>query len=171
MPVKDDIQAEAFNLGFSLFGVTLPVHPPTYPSYLRWLELGRHGAMEYLDNLRARSRHADPLSILPEARSILALGMRYPAPNGIPEAEDSRPAGRVAAYAWGSDYHEVIPPRLGALMEQVERILRRRAPVWRGYTDTGPILERDAARTRRPGLDGQEYLPDFPQQRLLLPAR
>ncbi len=149
MPVKEDIQAEASNLGFSLFGVTLPIRPPTYPAYLRWLELGRQGDMAYLDNERARQRRADPHSILPEARSILALGMRYPTPDQIPPATGSRPAGRCAAYAWGTDYHEIIPERLDALREQVERILGHMLN-WRGYTDTGPILERDVAQ--RAGL-------------------
>ncbi len=149
MPVKDDIQAEAFNLGFSLFGVTLPIRPPTYPTYLRWLELGRHGDMAYLANERARLRRADPKEIQPEARSILALAMRYPAPAEIPPAADYRSTGRIAAYAWGEDYHEIIPPRMEALRQQVGRILGRE-PAWRGYTDTGPILERDAAQ--RAGL-------------------
>ncbi len=147
--MKDDIQAEASNLGFSLFGVTLPIRPPTYPAYLRWLELGRQGEMGYLANERAIRRRADPLEILPEVRSILALGMRYPSPEVIQPPLDERPTGKVAAYAWGHDYHDVIPPRLEALREQIGRILGRE-PVFRGYTDTGPILERDVAQ--RAGL-------------------
>jgi epoxyqueuosine reductase len=55
----------------------------------------------------------------------------------------------VAAYAWGDDYHAVIPPRLEQLAEFIERETGRPVP-HRAYTDTGPLLERDLAQ--RAGL-------------------
>ena len=57
--------------------------------------------------------------------------------------------GRIAAYAWGDDYHEVLPKKLQALVAFVEHQVGH--PVAnRYYTDTGPILERDLAQ--RAGL-------------------
>lgn len=154
MPIKDDVQAEAFHLGFSLFGVTRPETPPTYPVYQRWLEQGRHGSMGYLATERARERRALPRLILPGARSILSLGIRYPSPSEAPDAPPGLPSGRVAAYAWGEDYHAVIPPRLEALMERIGALLGKK-PAWRGYTDTGPILERDCAQQAGLGWMGK----------------
>ena len=55
----------------------------------------------------------------------------------------------MAAYAWGRDYHDVIPERLQSLVAFIEQ--RSAQPVAsRCYTDTGPILERDLAQ--RAGL-------------------
>jgi epoxyqueuosine reductase len=57
--------------------------------------------------------------------------------------------GRVAAYAWGADYHDVLVERLRALVEFIEAQVGQPVPN-RWYTDTGPILERDLAQ--RAGL-------------------
>ncbi len=57
--------------------------------------------------------------------------------------------GRVAAYAWGADYHEVLDERLKRLVEFIEGKTGR--PVAnRRYTDSGPLLERELAQ--RAGL-------------------
>jgi epoxyqueuosine reductase len=59
------------------------------------------------------------------------------------------PAGPVARYARGDDYHDVMVERLTALHRWLELEIGRSV---RGkpYVDTGPILERDLAR--RAGL-------------------
>ncbi len=145
--LKNDLQAEANRLGFSLFGVTAPVPPPHYTVFEDWLSAGRHGAMAYLASDRSRDLRADPRRIMPTCRTMLVLGMRYPRPApykaGNGAGEPGR--GRVAAYACGEDYHLVIPPRLAELAARLETIAGR--PVaWRSYTDTGAILEHDYAQ-------------------------
>jgi epoxyqueuosine reductase len=109
--------------------------------------------MGFLATARSRARRGNPCEIMPECRSILVLAMPYANPAKAlrakpePGAEGSR--GRVAAYAWGRDYHDVIHERLGLLLEFIER--RAGRPVSsRCYTDTGPVLERDLAQ--RAGL-------------------
>jgi epoxyqueuosine reductase len=55
----------------------------------------------------------------------------------------------VAAYAWGRDYHRVLPERMRALVAFIEQQVG--GPVaHRWYTDTGPLLERELAQ--RAGL-------------------
>ncbi len=146
MSLTEALKAEARRLGFQLAGVTTPEPPPHLDSYERWLAAGRHSEMNWLATARARQRRADPRLILPECRSILVLGIRYPA--ALPAA--SAPGeGRVAAYAWGDDYHEVLPPRLQALVAFLEA--QTGQPVSnRWYSDTGPLLERELAQ--RAGL-------------------
>jgi epoxyqueuosine reductase len=63
--------------------------------------------------------------------------------------DDSGITGSVAAYAWGDDYHNVLPERLQALVAFIEAQVGGKVPN-RWYTDTGPILERDLAQ--RAGL-------------------
>ena len=105
--------------------------------------------MEYLANERARSYRRDPRLILHECRSILMLGIRYPDPKITKPEEETGLSGKIAAYAWGREYHIVLPERLKALSLSIERLagkpFRKR---W--YTDTGPIMERDLAQ--RAGL-------------------
>ena len=99
--------------------------------------------MAYLESERSRTRRADPLEILPECKSILVLATPYsPAAQGQGE-------GQIASYAWGRDYHDILPARMQELVEFIE--VQVGGPVRnRWYTDSGPILERDLAQ--RAGL-------------------
>lgn len=146
MGLKEAIKAEAQRLGFTLAGVTTPDPPPHLAVFEAWLREGRQGEMDYLASERSRQRRADPRQILPACRSILALGVPYFAPG---KAGNARQVGQIAAYAWGSDYHEVLPERLKALAAFIESQSGRPLPN-RWYTDSGPVLERDLAQ--RAGL-------------------
>jgi len=144
------VKAEALRLGFQLVGVTMPDPPPHLSVYENWLKDGRQGEMGYLATERARQARSDPHWLLSECRSILALGVRYPAPEPFTEPVPGLlPGGRVASYAWGTDYHEVIPKRLRSLVVFIEEQVGYPVPN-RWYTDTGPLLERDLAQ--RAGL-------------------
>jgi len=155
MPAIDDIKAEAHNLGFFLYGVSTPQPPAHLQAYKDWLAAGCHGEMVYLARPDAVDRRADPRLILENAASILSLGVLYSSPLNQPDqrqAAENR--GRVAAYAWGMDYHIVVPPRLDQLASRISAILGR--PVrQRRYTDTGPILERDLAQSGGLGWIGK----------------
>lgn len=99
--------------------------------------------MAYLARPSAVERREDPRKIMPECRSILVAAWPYPAPTV------SAAAGRVAAYAVGPDYHDVLIEKLRSLMTSVQDFAGRPFG-YRVYTDTGPILERELAQ--RAGL-------------------
>ena len=152
MSLKEKIFAEAKRLGFNLIGVTRPDPPPHLDIYEHWLEKGRYGEMGYLATDRARVRRADPSLILPECKSILVLGWDHTVPilsKDLNAADHQLTKGRIASYAWGEDYHHVIPGQLKVLVDFIENQVG--GPVAnRWYTDTGPILERELAQ--RAGL-------------------
>ena len=158
MTLTQVVKDEAFRLGFTLAGVTTPEPPPHLSAYENWLAMGRHASMTYLADPRRR----DPRQLLPECKSILVLAMRYPdsltaphpnlslggSPTGVLR-EEAGGEGRLASYAWGRDYHQVIPERLATLVRFIGQQVG--SPVAsRGYTDTGPLLERELAQ--RAGL-------------------
>jgi epoxyqueuosine reductase len=151
MGFRQAIQDRARRLGFDLLGVTTPDPPPHYEVFIDWLSAGRHGEMSYLAAERSLARRADPRQILPECRSILVLGARY-SPSIFLTQYDMGAAvltGKVAAYAWGADYHDVLAARLNDLIAYIELQVGDPVPN-RWYTDTGPVLERDLAQ--RAGL-------------------
>jgi epoxyqueuosine reductase len=157
--LKQLIVEEARRLGFVLAGVTTPEAPPHGSAFEAWLAQGRHASMDYLATGRSRQRRLDPRLVLPGCKSILMLAVPYspPAPPltvpraapSLGDGEHTKAAGRIASYAEGDDYHEVLPPRLQALVEFIEtQVGHSVANRW--YTDTGPVLERDLAQ--RAGL-------------------
>jgi epoxyqueuosine reductase len=138
--LETQIKEEARRLGFSLAGITTADPPPHWPTYEKWLTMGRHASMQYLADENSQKRRQDPRLILPGCQSILMLAIRYAAAQ--PFADPT--AGRVAAYAVGDDYHLVIPPRLKALVTFIEAQVGHSVSN-RYYTDTGPVMERDLA--------------------------
>jgi len=147
--LKETIKDKARQLGFVLAGVTTPDPSPHYSTFENWLAQGQHGTMNYLATERSRARRADPREILPECKSILVLATSYPSPSGRGQAE-----GKIASYAWGDDYHDILPARMKELVQFIEE--KAGGPVKnRWYTDSGPILERDLAQRAGIGWIGK----------------
>jgi epoxyqueuosine reductase len=152
MTLTKAIKRAAGRLGFELVGVTSPETPPHLSVYEDWLRNGRHGEMSYLATERARQLRAEPRQILPGCKAVLVVGMRHPCAGRVSPEEQvasDQPVGRVAAYAWGDDYHTVLVERLQQLVAFIEARVGHAFP-YRIYTDTGPLLERDLAQ--RAGL-------------------
>jgi epoxyqueuosine reductase len=145
--LKDDLKAEAYSLGFSHAGVTTLQPPPHLEAYRTWLARGCHAGMGYLARPDAVEKRADPSLMLPGARSILCLALDYSHPDFSQAAAAG--CGQVAAYAWGKDYHLLIPSILKWVILNFERDFGK-AVTDKGFTDTAPILERDLAQ--RAGL-------------------
>ncbi len=132
------IKSEAQALGFDLVGITSLGPAETAPHFDEWIAAGYAGEMAYLER-GAEKRH-DTRRPFEGVSSAIVVGMNY---------GGTQPAGPVARYARGDDYHDVMTDKLGALHRWLEAEVGREV---RGkpYVDTGPILERDLAR--RAGL-------------------
>ena len=139
--LENAIRAEAARLGFSLCGFTRLSVLPRAAFFKDWLARGFAGEMRYL--AREPQRRIDPHIPFPEARSVICLGFPY-APPVLPQIDwQHELRGRMAAYAAGADYHDVIQKKL----QRFVAFLQDRQPgMWaRPYVDTGPLLERDWA--------------------------
>jgi epoxyqueuosine reductase len=147
------LKSFAHTLGFAYIGITTPEPPPHITQYNQWLDNGHHGEMAYLATDRARQRRADPREILPECKSILVAALPYTPGNTH---------GPIAAYALGDDYHDVVPPKLAALVAWLEAETGRTIP-HKIYTDTGPLLERDLAQRAGLGWVGKNTMLINPQ--------
>lgn len=152
--LKQAIKAKARQLGFILAGVTSCDTPAHINIFEDWLAREHHGTMDYLASDRNRSRRANPKLILPECESILVLALPY-TPNA--EAGMMNDTFKIAAYALGDDYHDVIPPRLKELVEFIEEQVGHPIPN-RWYTDSGPVLERELAQRAGLGWIGKNSM-------------
>jgi epoxyqueuosine reductase len=113
-----------------------------------WLAAGYHGTMQYMQ--RTAAVRADPghASMLPGACSVVVFVAPY-AGGGVP-ALGSAP-GRVARYALGRDYHNVLHKRL----RRVTRLLREAGHQARAAVDSMPVLERAWAQRAGVGFIGK----------------
>jgi epoxyqueuosine reductase len=141
-----EIKAAARALGFDLVGITTAQPPPHATEFEQWLAAGFHGEMGYM--ARNAGKRADLSEMLPDARSIVVVGMNYYA------GDHDRPE-KIARYAWGTcDYHDVMSEKLKRLSAAIDAL---GGPGTRslGYVDTGPILERDLAQRAGVGFIGK----------------
>jgi epoxyqueuosine reductase len=142
-------KSEARRQGFALAGIAAPQASSHIARYREWIAAGFHGEMDYLARQDAIRRRSDPRQILPECQAILVVAMRYPAPDMVgPEGM------RVAAYARGQDYHDLLTARLRLVVEALESAADSAFP-FRIYTDTGPLLERELAQRAGIGWIGK----------------
>jgi epoxyqueuosine reductase len=139
MVTSDAVKQRARDLGFDLCGVAPAAAFPELGFLREWLDRGYAGQMHYL--ARTAARRGDVRAVLPSARSVVMLGVVYNVdrPYSV-ERTDPREA-KIARYAWGDDYHDVVRAKLEAL----EAWLRETcggALEARAYVDTGPVQER-----------------------------
>jgi len=157
------VKDRARELGFNLIGLT-PARPaPHLAAYLRWVEAGRHGAMAYLAREDRLARRRDLNVILPGVRSLVIVGLDYHTVSPPPAWVNDPARGRIAAYAWGQDYHALMTPRLATLAEWL-RSQSLDALQWRAYVDTGALLERDHAQQAGLGFIGKNTLLIHPRR-------
>lgn len=154
------VKAIARDAGFDLVGIAR-AQPSAYgEAYRRWIAQGKQGEMAYL--ARNLDERLDLTKKFPWATSVVCVAMAYwqeaPGPGAEASAEaTAEPAGRIARYAWGRDYHKVMEGKL----KRFERVVRERIaePMeCRAYCDTGPVLEREFAALAGLGWIGKNTL-------------
>lgn len=145
-PFESRLKAQALGLGFDLAGIATLGPVGTAPAFERWLAEGYQGEMDYLR--RGAELRMDTTRPEPGMVSALVVTLDY---------GGRSPAGPVARYARGDDYHRVMWDKLDALLAWV-RAERGEATRGRAYVDTGPILERDLARRAGLGWFGKNTM-------------
>jgi epoxyqueuosine reductase len=148
LQLANDIKAWARSLGFDLFGIT-SAQPSEYRDYFRqWLDTGRHGSMEYL--AKRIDERVDPSTYLPGAKSVICVAMNYHTPLQEPTPSQT---GKVARYALGEDYHEIIKPRLHRLADAIRKIAPNAQT--KCAVDTAPVMEKELAARAGVGWIGK----------------
>jgi len=133
--------------GFDLCGIAPAAEFPELTHLDDWLEKGYAGEMRYLHDAR---RHS-PSLVVEGARSVIVCALNYntapPYSTDVPVEASPQwgPRGWIARYAWGDDYHDVIGQKLQAVLAAMRQSFSEAFEA-RAYVDTGPIIERVAAK-------------------------
>lgn len=153
--LKAALVEESRRLGFAACGVTAAAEDPLRAQRLEeWLDEGRHGEMDWMEN-RAHHRRS-PQGLWPEARRVVALGMSY-APASDPLAEREGRA-RISVYAQGSDYHDTVKKALKALARWLVAEAAKRGLGDIGvkvFVDTAPVMEKPLGQAAGLGWQGK----------------
>ncbi|MDQ6813274.1 MAG: tRNA epoxyqueuosine(34) reductase QueG [Bacteroidota bacterium] len=98
-----------------------------------WLSKGMHGKMQYMEN--HFDMRIDPARLVPGAKSVVTLLINY-----FPTVQQKEDSPKIAKYAYGLDYHQVIRDKLKHLLMLMKQEIGE--VNGRGFVDSAPVLER-----------------------------
>ena len=147
--LKARLVSFAKETGFDSCRIAACNAPAHATEFREWLSEGLHGEMNYMQ--RGEEKRCDPEKVLSGARSILILALNY-FQRKKPQRDVA--SGRIARYAWGADYHEVIAGKL----DKIDKFLHSFGGQQKCYVDTGPVLERDHAAQAGIGWHGKSTM-------------
>src|SRR5438067_432063 len=150
------VKRRALELGFDAVGVA-SLEPNAHADELdQWLAAGYAGTMAYLHRQAEKRKH--PARIMPDAQVAVVTLTNYFHGSAHPGLAPgvSTASGRVAQYAWSTDYHAVIGRRLELLATAVRDIVPGART--RCYVDAGPVPERELAQRAGLGWIGKNTM-------------
>ena len=141
------IKHTASELGFDFCGIAKAIQLDDDARRLeQWLNNGMNGSMEYMQN------HFDlrinPTLLVPGAKSVITLLLNY-----FPAQEQEIDSPKIAKYAYGNDYHDVIRQKLNEFFFRIKEKIG--AINGRGFVDSAPVLERAWAQKSGLGWIGK----------------
>ena len=149
--IRKDVKNHALSqLGFDDCRFTKVDTPNNITRYKEWLSKNFHGEMSYLE--RHTAFKEDLNLLLPDVKSAIVLAKNYKNTN----KKHLNQKHKIARYAVGQDYHEVISKRLNHFKDYLKGIL----PEQHFYAgvDSCPIPERDLALKAGIGFRGKNSM-------------
>jgi epoxyqueuosine reductase len=134
--------------GFEKTGITQASMPEKSSLLTEWLQAGYHGEMSWMK--RYQHLRQNIKEFFPEARSVVCVAQNY----FVPGKHGSDPAaGKISRYAWGRDYHKVIPKKLKDILKKLKEF----DPEINGRVcvDTAPFMDKLWAEKAGIGWQGK----------------
>ncbi|MEE4257354.1 MAG: tRNA epoxyqueuosine(34) reductase QueG, partial [Bacteroidales bacterium] len=129
------IKDTAHRIGFDACGIVTTGRLEAESRYFReWLQQGYHAGMSYMN--RNVDKRLDPSLLNEWARSLIIMTHNYyPADNSLSEGKY-----KIARYAYGMDYHDILKDKLGLVVDAIEDEIG--AITARVFVDSAPVMEK-----------------------------
>ena len=129
------IKSKAKALGFLSCGISkVDFLEKEAPRLEQWLNQNHHGEMAYMAN--HFDKRLDPRVLVPGAKSVVSLLLNY----HTEEKQTDVEAPKIASYAFGEDYHNVIKDKLKELMNFIHQEIGEVAG--RVFVDSAPVMDK-----------------------------
>lgn len=116
----------------------------------QWLSNGYQGEMHYMEN--NFDLRIDPRKLVTGAKSVITFLKNYN-PSSSDKLLQNQSTIKIAKYAWGEDYHEVIRTKMQQILAEMQKQIG--AIIGRGFVDSAPVLERSWANLSGAGWIGK----------------
>jgi epoxyqueuosine reductase len=129
------IKEHALKLGFSFVGIGKAAFLELEaPKLEKWLNENKNGKMAYMEN--HFDKRLNPVLLVDGAKSVISLMYNYYTNDNQVDVNSPK----IAKYAFGQDYHEVIKEKLGDVLQFIQEHIGEVGG--RCFVDSAPILER-----------------------------
>ena len=136
MELSKWIIAEAESLGFDACGIARAALLEEESAHVeQWLDSDCEGEMGYLT--RNKEKRYDPRLLVEGTKSIVTLLYNYYPKQSIGGSDQFK----IAKYAYGTDYHEVLKRKMHQLLERIQTQTGKLEGV-RVFVDSAPVLDR-----------------------------
>ena len=130
------IVAEAEKLGFDACGIACATALDEESSHVeQWLAEEHEGEMAYLTH--NKEKRYDPRLLVEGTKSIVTVLYNYFPKQTIGDGEHFK----IAKYAYGADYHDVLKNKMRQLLERIESQTGKLEGT-RVFVDSAPVLDR-----------------------------
>ncbi len=156
--IKAVVTQAATEAGFDLVGIAPVDDAPELEYFPRWIAAGHAGEMKYLEarDDEGRLKRASLAHAAPWARSVVVCALNYNTAQPYSTQTSNKARGWISRYAWSKrDYHDVVMVRLRRVETAVRRAYASDDLINRCYVDTGPMVERVAAKYAGVGWIGK----------------
>ena len=141
------IKREALRLGFDACGISKAEPLDEEARILEaWLNQNLHGKMSYMAN--HFDKRIDPRLLVDGAKSVISFSYNY-----YTERKQKDDAPKLAMYAFGKDYHDVVKEKLESLFTFIKEKVGE--VNGRCFVDSAPVLERAWAKRSGVGWQGK----------------
>ena len=141
------IKSKALAFGFQSCGISkADFLEEEAPRLEQWLRNNFHGEMRYMEN--HFDKRLDPRLLVEGSKSVISLSYNY-----FPEELQTNPDFKLAKYAYGEDYHDVIKDKLRTLVAELQDEIGEFA--FRVFVDSAPVLEKAWAKKSGIGWVGK----------------
>ena len=130
------IVAEAEKTGFDACGIARAMALEKESAHVeQWLKDQHEGEMSYLN--RNKEKRYDPRLLAEGTKSIVTVLYNYFPKQKLSEENNYK----IAKYAYGKDYHDVVKKKLRQLLEHIEEQTGKLEGC-RVFVDSAPVLDR-----------------------------
>jgi len=148
---KEQIIQKARTAGFDVIRFTAPDGlDDSAAHFQQFLDKERYGDMAWMKEKAERRKN--PLTLWPEVKSIIMLGMNYGPDHDPMENLSHHTRGNISVYARGKDYHDVVKKKLKQVARWLHQTYECDVKV---FVDTAPVMEKPLAAKSGLGWQGK----------------
>ena len=141
------IKSKAMAFGFQSCGISkADFLEEEAPHLEQWLKNNFHGEMKYMENYF--DKRLDPRLLVEGSKSVISLSYNY-----FPEEIQANKDFKLAKYAYGEDYHDVIKDKLRLMIAELQEEIGEFS--FRVFVDSAPVLEKAWAKKSGIGWVGK----------------